>query len=113
MKTIAIKKNLEVILPKMGIMTHLVELTRHDYIYVKERLKINDILTIEPDNSRFWEQNSLAIFYKGFKLGYLNNSINNVVQKMINKFGDVHITLKNKPIGNNPFEGVDILIQIG
>jgi hypothetical protein len=32
---------------------------------------------------------------------------------MINKFGDVHITLKNKPIGNNPFEGVDILIQIG
>ena len=39
----------------MGIMTHLVELTRHDYIYVKERLKINDILTIEPDNSRFWE----------------------------------------------------------
>ena len=98
MKTIAITKNLEVMLPKMGIMTHLVELTRHDYIYVKDRLKINDILSIESDNSRFWEQNSLAIFYKGFKLGYLNSSINNVVQKMINKFGDVHVTLKNKLI---------------
>ena len=44
MKTIAITKNLEVILPKMGIMTHLVELTRHDYIYIKDRLKVNDIL---------------------------------------------------------------------
>ena len=28
MKTLAISNNIEVILPKMGIMTHLVELTR-------------------------------------------------------------------------------------
>ena len=46
MKTLAISKNIEVILPKMGIMTHLVELTRHDYIYVKDSLKINDLLKI-------------------------------------------------------------------
>ena len=60
MKTLAISKNIEVILPKMGIMTHLVELTRHDYIYVKDQIKINDVLSIEVDKSRFWEENSLV-----------------------------------------------------
>ena len=113
MKTLAISKNIAFILPKMGIMTHLVELTRHDYIYIKENLKTNDILHIESDKSRFWEENSLAVYYKEFKLGYLNSSINKVVQKMINKYGEVKVILKNKPKGHNPFEGVDILIQIG
>lgn len=113
MKTLAISKNIEVILPKMGIMTHLVELTRHDYIYVKDQIKINDILSIEVDKSRFWEENSLAVFYKEFKLGYLNSSINKVVHKMINKYGFVKVILKNKPRGQNPFEGIDVLIQIG
>jgi hypothetical protein len=113
MKTLAISENLEVILPKMGIMTHIVELTRHDYIYVKDSLKINDLLSIESDKSRFWEENSLAIYHKGFKLGYLNNSINKVVQKMINRFGYVRVVLKNKPKGNNPFDGLDVLIEIG
>ena len=47
MKTLSISKNIEVILPKMGIMTHLLELTRHDYIYVKDQIKINDVLSIE------------------------------------------------------------------
>jgi hypothetical protein len=65
------------------------------------------------DKSRFWEENSLAIYYKGFKLGYLNNSINKVVQKMINKFGYVKVVLKNKPKRNNPFDGLDVLIEIG
>ena len=113
MKTLAISKNISFILPKMGIMTHLVELSRHDYIYIKDNLKNNDILQIESDNSKFWEKNSLAIYYKDFKLGYLNSSISKVVQKMINKYGNVRVILKNKPKGHNPFEGIDVLIQIG
>ena len=113
MKTFAISKNISFILPKMGIMTHLVELSRHDYIYVKDNLKNNDILQIEFDKSRFWEENSLAVYYKDFKLGYLNCSISKVVQKMINKYGDVKVILKNKPKVYNPFEGIDVLIQIG
>ena len=80
---------------------------------MKDSLKINDSLTIDSDKSRFWEENSLAIYHKGFKLGYLNSSISKVVQKMINKFGYVKVILKNKPEGNNPFDGLDILIEIG
>ena len=113
MKALAISDSIEVLLPKMGIMTHLVELTRHDYIYVKVQININEVLSIKADKSRFWEENSLAIYYQGFNLGDLNNSINKVVQKMINKFGYVQVILKNKPKGNNPFDGLDVLIEIG
>ncbi|MDG1238718.1 MAG: hypothetical protein P8Q16_01160 [Flavobacteriales bacterium] len=113
MKALAISDSIEVLLPKMGIMTHLVELTRHDYIYVKDQININEVLSIKADKSRFWEENSLAVFYKEFKLGYLNNTINKVVQKMIIKYGYVKVILKNKPKGSNPFEGIDVLIQIG
>ena len=69
MKTLAISKNIAFILPKMGIMTHLVELTRHDYIYIKENLKTNDILHIESDKSRFWEENSLQSIIKNLNWG--------------------------------------------
>ena len=32
---------------------------------------------------------------------------------MINKFGYVQVIFKNKPKGNNPFDGLDVLIEIG
>ena len=44
MKSLALTKNTEILLPKMGIMTNLVELSRHDYIYIKDALKINEKL---------------------------------------------------------------------
>lgn len=112
MKTLALSNNQEMILPKMGIMTHLVELTRYDYIYIKDNLKTDDILTIEIDKSRFWDKDALAVFYKGFKLGYLNSSISKIVNKLIIRFGGVKVAIKNKPLNSNPFCGLDIIIQI-
>jgi hypothetical protein len=32
---------------------------------------------------------------------------------MINKFGYVQVVLKNKPKRNTPFDGLDVLIEIG
>ena len=32
---------------------------------------------------------------------------------MINRFGHVQVVLKNKPKINNPFDGLDVLIEIG
>ncbi len=40
-------------------------------------------------------------------------AINKVVKKMINRFGHVQVVLKNKPKINNPFDGLDVLIEIG
>ena len=112
MKTLAISNKNQVILPKMGIMTNVVELSRHDFIYVKNLLKANDTLYIDKDQNRFWNENALAVFYKGFKLGYLNDSIGKVVIRLINKFENLHITVKNLPKSANAFSGMDILIQV-
>ena len=112
MRTLALSNNKEMILPKMGIMTHLVELAKYDYIYVKDNLKTDDILTLEIDKSRLWEKDALAVFYKGFKLGYLNTSISKIVNKLIVRFGGVKVAVKNIPMNSNPFSGLDIIIQI-
>ncbi len=112
MKTLAISNKNQLILPKMGIMTNLVELSRHDFIYVKDLLKRDDILYIEKDQNRFWNKDALAVFYNGFKVGYLNASIGKIVNRMINKFGDVRVSVKNLPKSTNPLSGMDILIQV-
>ena len=112
MKTLAISNENKIGLPKMGIMTHLVELTKHDYIYIKESINQEDVLRIEMDKKRCWDQNAIAVFYKGYKLGYLNNSMSLMINKLINRCYDFNVIIKNKPSNLNPFDGMDILIQI-
>ena len=41
MKTLAYHNTENLVLPKMGIMTQITELSRHDYIYVKYLLNEN------------------------------------------------------------------------
>ena len=112
MKTLAISNESKIGLPKMGIMTHLVELTRYDYIYIKDSLKEDDILDIKFDKNRSWDKNSISIFYKGYKLGYLNNSMSVIVKKLINRCYELKVIIKNKPSSSNPFDSMDVLIQI-
>ena len=112
MKTLALSSTENIVLPKMGIMTQLIELSRHDYIYVKHHLHENTPLVIELDKSRYWDENALAVFYKGFKLGYLNQS-SKVVKKLMTKYGGVSAILKHKTSNSLPFDGLDILIKIG
>ncbi|MBF37065.1 MAG: hypothetical protein CL836_06505 [Crocinitomicaceae bacterium] len=113
MKTLALSSTENIVLPKMGIMTQLIELSRHDYIYVKNHLNENTPLIIELDKSRYWDENALAVFYKGFKLGYLNQTISKVVKKLMTKYGGVSAILKHKTTAKMPFDGIDILIKIG
>ena len=61
MKTLALSNQSQFLLPKMGILTHLVELTRYDYIYIKDRMKVNDVLSIEIDHGRHWQKNALLL----------------------------------------------------
>tara|TARA_B100001287_G_scaffold70393_1_gene58034 strand:+ start:42620 stop:42961 length:342 start_codon:yes stop_codon:yes gene_type:complete len=112
MKTLALTTKNQLILPKMGIMTNIVELSRHDFIYVKDLLKCEDVIYIKKDQNRFWNKDALAVFYKEFKLGYLNDSIAKVVNRLINKFGEINVTIKNLPKSSNPFSGIDILIKL-
>jgi hypothetical protein len=98
-------------LPKLGVLTQLVELSRHDYIYIKDKLKPGLELEIAKDRSRTWDLQAIAVFYKGFKLGYLSQSINRTVNKMIFNYGDVKIKVKSVH-KTDLFKGLDVLIEL-
>ncbi len=98
-------------LPKLGVLTQLVELSRHDYIYIKDKLKPGLELEIAQDHSRSWDLEAIAVFYKGFKLGYLSQSINRTVNRMIFNYGEVKIKVKSVH-KTDFFKGLDILIEL-
>ena len=111
MNTLSITSYPKQELPKLGVLTQLVELSRHDYIYIKEKLKPGTELEIAKDNSRIWDSQALAVFYKGFKLGYLSQSINRTVNRMIFNFGDVKVKVKSAH-KTDLFKGLDVLIEL-
>ena len=113
MKTLALSTTENLVLPKMGIMTQITELSRHDYIYVKHLLSENISLLISEDKSRYWDANALAVFYKHFKIGYLNPSIAKMVKRIMVKYGGITAELKHKSSNSLPFEYVDIILKIG
>ena len=111
MNTLSINAYPKQELPKLGVLTQLVELSRHDYIYIKEKLKPGTELEIAKDKSRIWDSQALAVYYKGFKLGYLNQSINRTVNRMIFNFGDIKIKVKSVH-KTDLFKGLDVLIEL-
>jgi hypothetical protein len=111
MNTLSITSYPKQDLPKLGVLTQLVELSRHDYIYIKEKIKPGTELEINKDNSRIWDAQALAVYYKGFKLGYLSQSINRTVNKMIYNFGDIKIKVKSLH-KTDLFKGLDVLIEL-
>ena len=111
MNTLSINTYPKQELPKLGVLTQLVELSRHDYIYIKEKLKPGTELEIDKDKSRIWDSQALAVYYNGFKLGYLNQSINRTVNRMIFNFGDIKIKVKSVH-KTDLFKGLDVLIEL-
>ena len=111
MNTLSINTYPKQELPKLGVLTQLVELSRHDYIYIKEKLKPGIELEIAKDKSRIWDSQALAVYYKGFKLGYLSQSINRTVNRMIFNFGDIKIKVKSAH-KTDLFKGLDVLIEL-
>ncbi len=68
-------------LPNLGILTHVEELTRYDMIYIYHHLKNGAILDIEKDDNRAWDENSLMVSFKGFKLGYVSSKTSAIIKK--------------------------------
>ena len=114
MNTLSITRTSPIIkkeLPKLGVLTQLCELSSHDYIYIKDKIINGAVLQMEKDKTRFWDSEAIAVFYKGFKLGYLNQSINKTVNRMIFNYGDVKIKVKSVH-KTDMFKGLDVLIEI-
>lgn len=100
-------------LPQLGILTHVDELANYDMIYIYHQLKNGISLSIEKDEKRTWDDNSLAVFYKGFKLGYVSKRTSGMIQKFIKQGKHISATIRtlNKE-KYAPLRDMDIQIHV-
>jgi len=82
------------VLPQLGILTHVNELANYDMIYIYHQLKNGTALRIEKDDKRTWDENSLAVFFKGFKLGYVSKRTSGMIQKFIKQGNHISASIK-------------------
>ena len=113
MRNIKFEKQTKNNLPKLGIITSIVGLSSYDFIYIKNILKSGDEITLIEDASRSWDSKAFAVYFKGYKLGYLSNEIKSIVKKahLNNSYsrGIIQINSKNK---SGFFNKIDLLIEI-
>ncbi len=100
-------------LPNLGIITHISELSKHDMIYIYHHLKIGSELFLESDKARLWDKNAVAVFYKGFKIGYVSDNTSGLICKQLDKgltiLAKVKTLYKQKYM---PLDGLDIEVFI-
>ncbi len=100
-------------LPQLGILTHVDELANYDMIYIYHQLKHGTELTIQKDEQRTWDDNSLAVFYKGFKLGYVSKRTSGMIQKFLNQGNHISATIKTLSKEKYaPLKDMDIEIHV-
>ncbi len=100
-------------LPQLGILTHVEELTRYDLIYVAHKMQSGVELSLKKDENRSWDENALAIHYKGFKLGYVSKKTSEIVRKCLDKGKEIRATVKS--LSKNKFlptQEMDIQIYV-
>ena len=100
-------------LPKLGIITSIDELSSHEFIYIKNKLKSGDEITFIEDASKSWDKKAIAVYFKGYKLGYLTDGIKSMVKRALlnNSYsrGTIQFNSKNK---SSCFNTIDLLIEI-
>ena len=113
MRNLNFYQNYPQALPKIGIITSIVELSKHDFIYVFRGIKSGDSVSLVLDSSRSWDKSSIAVYYREKKLGYLSKGINAIIQRAFQKSNRVEAVIqKNESVCINTFESIDLLINI-
>ena len=113
MRNLNFYQNCSQALPKIGIITSIVELSKHDFIYAFRGIKSGDSVSLVLDSSRSWDKSSIAVYYREKKLGYLAKGINAIIQRAFQKSNRVEAVIqKNESVCINTFESIDLLINI-
>lgn len=99
-------------IPTLGILTQVVELTSYDMIYIYHHLQKGGELMLEKDDTHIFDKNAIAVYFKGFKLGYISPKVN---QLIASKMEHQTVIAKVKNIKKQkymPLTGLDIEIYI-
>lgn len=64
-------------------------------IYVAHKMQNGVELNLKKDEQRSWDENALAIYYKGFKLGYVSKKTSELVRRCLEKGKEIKATVKS------------------
>ena len=75
--------------------------------------KSGDEITFVEDASRLWDKKAIAVYFKGYKLGYLSNGIRAMMKRaFLNKSYSRGIIQFNSKTKVSCFNAVDLFIEI-
>ena len=52
-------------------------------------------LILKRDENRTWDENALAIYYQGFKLGYVSKKTSEIIRKCLDKGKEIKVTVRS------------------
>ena len=114
MRNLKIEQSQKDQLPKLGVLTNLTELSRYNYIYVHHLIKDGDTLKMQRDYKRTWDTHSLAVFFKGYKIGYLSNAVNKIISRHFELNKEIEIVVKQVNSQSHKRNiNLDVVIKIG
>lgn len=81
MRNLAIPSQVQSILPQLGILTNVVELTHYDMLYVFRSLQEKSTLTLKRDVNHIFDNNAVEVYFNNRKLGYVSNKVSNIIAR--------------------------------
>jgi hypothetical protein len=98
--------------PNFGILTTVTDLARHHFIYVWHQIKKGDELSLIHDHRNPVNPWAIEVYYKGFMIGYLQETCGRIAARLIQQGAPVKAIVKCDQINAyRPFEGIEIELR--
>lgn len=101
------------VLPNLGILTNVVELTYYDMIYIYHKMDEKSTLELRREHNHIFDRNAIEVYFKGIKIGYISPKVNPIIAKQMDRGNTVITRVKSiKKQKYTPLSGLDIEIMV-
>jgi len=101
------------VLPNLGILTNVVELTHYQMIYIYQRLKEKSTIELRREYNHIFDKNAIEVYFQGFKIGYISPKVNPIIAKQMDRGNTVIARVKSiKKQKYSPLSSLDIEVMV-
>lgn len=108
-----IQKTNTSVLPNLGILTNVVELSHYEMIYIYHHIQENSEIELRRQFNHVFDKSAVEVYFKGFKIGYISNKVNAIVARHLDKGKSVVAKVKSvQKQKYMPLSGLDIELMM-
>ena len=101
------------VLPNLGILTNVVELTQYHMIYLFRKIRERSIVELRREHNHVFDKNAVEVYFNGLKIGYVSPKVNTIVAKQMDKGNLVVAKVKSiKKQKFSPLSSLDIEVMV-